>query len=106
MDEMTRMYDNFSVVRDSDENFARCVRVEPGSIELLNTGRYDVIVFKFSIERHSFGDVAEFARRLKKEFPNRIVVCIPEDTSLEFCTKETLMAYVEHLQNALEERSW
>lgn len=67
-------------------------------IENIHPGPEDVIVFKYSLNDYCFDEVMNIFNTINEAFSNNKVVGIPDNVTLQTCTKEEIQDIILYLQ--------
>jgi len=72
------------------------------SMEKLNTHPTEAIVLRFNFNDIALDDMREVFESIKAQFPNNVVLAIPDYLSLESCSKDVLENIISYISEVID----
>lgn len=71
-------------------------------IETLTNNPDDIILMRYALDKYNIEDIRAIFEHLKQSLPNRTVIALPSDITLQILTKEEINTLINSLRQTEE----
>ena len=72
-------------------------------IMILHPHPTEAITLSFNADEYCIESIEDIIKYIKSEFPDNVVIALPDKTSLESCSKDVLENYISMISEIIEE---